>query len=144
MKVTLLTVTPGMTADSRQPKPGPGSKNADPAAEIAVTWTLIEAAPPGTIEGETLTGQRRRRAGEPGREKPVGIRRVRILLQRPHGHVVARVNATSPSSFPIAVLAPALPGIARRDCRETMTRSAATAFASSRRVSLEALGGTRR
>src|SRR5687767_5063595 len=56
VKVTLFTMAPGNAAESRQPKPGPGSKNSDPADEVAVTWMLIDAAPPGTIAGETLTG----------------------------------------------------------------------------------------
>ena len=61
VRVTLLTVTPGMIADSRHRYPTPGSKKAVPPLEVAVTVRLIDATPLGMTEGLTLTS-----VGAPG------------------------------------------------------------------------------
>ena len=56
VRVTLLTVTPGMAAPIRQRKPGPGSTNAVPPLDVAVTCRSIEATPLAMTDGVTPTG----------------------------------------------------------------------------------------
>lgn len=56
VRVTLLTVTPGMAAPIRQRNPGPGSKKAVPPLDVAVTCKSIAATPLAMTDGVTPTG----------------------------------------------------------------------------------------
>ena len=87
----LTVILPLTLALIRFGKPVPGSKNPEPEEDVPVTVTFADACPAATVTGRCRL--RRRRREKFHNFHAVSIGAVAQFLDRPHRHVVARIDA---------------------------------------------------